>query len=91
MKNTLQENLDIESLLQEIAKRFNCVNLSDLREITLAQVYLRFNTVQEIQRYNLQTWSKALSYISGRNLLFQDHQSLLSFLNGSMSPDAFLI
>lgn len=86
MKNTSQEIFDTDLLLQELVQCYHLTYLSDLRKITLSDIYLRFNSDQKIQRYDLQTWSKALTYITGNYLVFQDCQSLVSTSSGTSSP-----
>lgn len=86
MKNTSQKIFDTDSLLQDLSTRLHCINLSDLREIRLQQVYHQFDSNEKVQRYGLETWSKALSYIIGKKLVFQDYQSLMSFLSGTTPP-----
>lgn len=86
MKNTSQEIFDTDSLLQDLVKYFDFLYISDLRQITLSQIYQQFYTNEKVQKYDLPTWSKALSYILGKDFVFQDYQSLMSFLSGSTSP-----
>lgn len=85
MKELPQRN-EMENLLKELTEYFSSSYFPGLRRTKKSQFPLHLDSLDKIQCYDLSTWSKAFTYLLGKEVIVQDYQTIVEILNNSTCP-----